>query len=117
MKRILVVDDDKDISEMVQVILADEYEVECKSEYEGLVDTLKSFDPDLILLDNSLGERSSGDFISEIKGITELKGIPIVLFSAHYDIEKVASKVKADDFLAKPFSLDELHSVLEKNIG
>lgn len=117
MKRILLIDDDKDILEMVQVILADRYQVEFKSEYDGVVDKLKSYDPHLIMLDNSLGEYSSADFITEIRGITALKAIPVVLFSAHYDIDKIASKINADGYLAKPFSLAELQTILDKHMG
>ena len=108
-KLILVVDDEADILNSIQVMLEDaEYTVmtaECGEDVEQLQ---QSSAPALILLDMLLTGIDGREVIKQMKGREETRHVPIILFSAHPTGEAEASVYGADDFLAKPFDIDEL---------
>ena len=76
MKKILIVDDDADMREVMSTILADKYELaEANSKSEGL-NKLKEIKPDLIVLDVMMEDLSSGfEMAREVKLNDKLKGI------------------------------------------
>jgi DNA-binding response OmpR family regulator len=117
MKRILVVDDDTDILNLVKTILAlNKYAVETIANWEQLNNAVESFRPDLILLDISLSGASGLDLCSELKKAEKTKNIPVVLFSANVEMAKRVSECGAVDYIAKPFSIRDLLGVIEKNL-
>lgn len=117
MKRILLIDDDKDISELIQVILGDQYEVECQADHHNIPAKLQSFAPHLVLLDNSVRIKHDTDMMSEFRGEGEQNSVPVVLFSAQYDIEQISTAINADGYLTKPFNLVELYTCINRLIA
>lgn len=110
-KKILVVDDDLDILEAIQFTLEDAgYEVTTteKGEYaENLHDTNGGL-PDVILLDVLLSGKDGRLICQKLKSQEETRHIPIIMMSAHPNAKQSVSAVGADDFVAKPFNVDEL---------
>ncbi len=105
-KRVLVVDDDPAILEVIDLILTDEgYEVERLLDGKAV---LKRNDglPDLVLLDIWMSGSDGRDICRFLK--KQLPGLPVILVSAKQDVGKVAAAVGADDFLSKPFDVDDL---------
>jgi len=102
---------------MIQVILGDKYEVECQANHHDIPARLESFAPHLVLLDNSVRQKHDTDMMSEFRGDGEQNTVPVVLFSAQYDIEQIASSINADGYLAKPFDLIELHTCIDRLIA
>ncbi|WP_069658410.1 response regulator [Arcticibacter eurypsychrophilus] len=117
MKKILVVEDDFDIGLTVEMALADQYVVKILNEASHIIRALHDFLPDLILMDNSIGQREAPEIVREIKSFDTYRNIPFVLFSAHPDIEKIADDILASAYLAKPFSLEDLYSCIEGVLG
>ncbi len=122
MEKILVIDDDVEILNVVKLILTrDGFEVETESSWEKTFNKIESFNPDLILLDVSLGGEDGRNISRQIKSKDSLRHIHIVLFSAKLGIHKHFSDCLADDFIAKPFNAQELlnkiYSRLSKNSG
>ena len=109
-KKILVVDDDPDILDAFQMMLEDAgYEVSIteKGEYaENLHDTNGGL-PDVIILDVLLSGKDGRIICQKLKSQEETKDIPIIMISAHPDAKQSVKAVGADDFLAKPFEMEE----------
>ena len=110
-KKILVVDDDPDILDALQFMLEDAgYEVKTteKGEYaENLHDTNGGL-PDVIILDVLLSGKDGRLICQKLKSQEETKRIPIIMISAHPNAKQSVTAVGADDFIAKPFDMDEL---------
>lgn len=114
-RKILVVDDDKDILEPITLLLEYEgYNVATTSKGEKAYTQIKSFIPDLILLDILMSGSDGRSICRKLKEQVETKKIPVIMFSAHPGAKYDAEECGADDFLAKPFELNELLSVVKK---
>ena len=108
-KRILVVDDEPDILEFLQIILEDEgYAVVTSDKGEYLEQLHNGGLPHLILVDVLLSGKDGREIVKYLKGQEATKAIPIIMFSAHPSAEETARQAGADDFIAKPFSIDVL---------
>lgn len=114
MKKVLLIDDDQDITELIKILLAEQYEVECKTDNVNIAGVLQDFEPDLILLDNSIGQSKAADIVPQLQNADGYNIVPIVLFSAHADIEGIAAEIQADAYLTKPFNLDELYTCIDQ---
>ncbi|RBQ08925.1 response regulator [Pedobacter miscanthi] len=109
-KRILVIDDDQDILNILDIIFGEEgYEVTLKNT-GTTADQVKLISPDLILLDVRInGFSKTGDEIcAEIKQELELSAIPVLLFSAEADVRQRAGLCGANGYLNKPFDINKL---------
>jgi two-component system phosphate regulon response regulator PhoB len=106
-KRILVVEDDRDINELIRYNLEKEG-FEVLSLYDGLqaVEMVKSRKPDLVLLDLMLPECDGLDICRELKSEADLKGIPVIMITAKGTESDVVIGLSmgADDYIVKPFS-------------
>ncbi|MEH7382248.1 response regulator transcription factor [Bacillus sp. JJ1533] len=107
-KRILIIEDDQEISRLLRVILEKSHlePVAAYSGTEGLLQ-LQNNTFDLILLDLMLPGKSGEELIKEIR---EKSSIPIIVISAKVDIENKVQvlKIGADDFITKPFHQEEV---------
>ena len=107
MKTILIVEDDKDINEMLQKVLKiNGYNI--KSAYSGTEALLlHNSDVDLIILDLMLPGKSGEEIISELK---KIENVPVIVTSAINDIDTKLDlfNLGADDYVTKPFNNDEL---------
>ncbi|WP_040284376.1 MtrAB system response regulator MtrA [Tessaracoccus massiliensis] len=106
--RILVVDDDAALSEMLQIVLRQEgFEtVRCGTGSEALQEFRQSR-PDLVLLDLMLPGR---DGVSVCRDIRAESGVPIIMLTAKSDTSDVVAGLEAgaDDYVPKPFKAKEL---------
>jgi DNA-binding response OmpR family regulator len=109
MQRILAVDDNVDILEVLQMILEDsDYEVETLNDGTLLFDKIREHRPDLILLDIMLGNADGRELCKNVKLRKDTHNIPIILISASHSSSDLLKPNGADDFLAKPFDISEL---------
>jgi DNA-binding response OmpR family regulator len=112
-KKILVIEDDQDIADIVEMALADKYEVQTQTDNNLILESFAEFKPDLILVDNQIGQRNATEIVSEIKRTDDYKSIPFVLFSGHEDIRRIAGEIEANAFLPKPFALVDLYKCID----
>lgn len=107
-KKILVVDDDPAILEVIALILEDEgYDV--KTTVNGYTEeTVQDYAPDLILLDIWMSGVDGRKICKSLKANAATKDIPIVMISANKDTEKISKESGADGFLNKPFDIKDL---------
>src|SRR5579875_3591544 len=113
-KRIIVVEDDASIAEVLTLILQHEhYRVE-PFVNDSFMGTIWDDMPGLILLDLWLLDMNGKSICQQIKTSDALKHIPVVIISAHRDIRLYAEEAGANEYLEKPFDMKVLLSVVEK---
>lgn len=116
MKKILFVEDDKNISEMVtDYLVSESYGVKCMYNGREAVSTIKENKYDLALIDLMLPGCSGFDVIREIRKVSTM---PIIIVTAKdNDADKTLGlNLGADDYVTKPFSVIELLARIKANI-
>ncbi len=106
--KILVVDDDNNISELLKVYFTNEgYEVKTASDGVEGISYFKMYEPDIVLLDIMLPKKDGWQVCREIR---EMSSKPIIMITAKGEVfDKVLGlELGADDFLVKPFDMKEL---------
>jgi DNA-binding response OmpR family regulator len=118
MLRLYVIDDDIDLLKVVKSLLVKRgFDVHTFTDWEIANNSIRIFEPQLILLDVFLTGIDGLDVCQKLKASPYSKHIPILLFSAFPRIaESAIHDYGADDFIAKPFEVGDLikkvHSVL-----
>jgi phosphate regulon transcriptional regulator PhoB len=111
MKKILVVDDEKDIVELIEYNLKKEgFSVIQAYDGESAVALAKKQKPDLLILDLMLPRMNGIDVCKAIRGNPATADLPIIMLTAKADeLDKVLGlEIGADDYITKPFSVKEL---------
>jgi DNA-binding response OmpR family regulator len=106
--RIVVVDDDGEISALVSRALERTYEVAEAADGPAALDLIQREQPDLVVLDWRLPGRHGALVLDELK--EQRPGLPVVVLTAEARESQraLADALEADAFLAKPFSVREL---------
>ncbi len=114
MKKVLVLDDDHDIATVVTMLLDDSgYKSRCITNHKKLEETLLSYEPEVLILDISLGGVDGRDLCKKIKEGDYGDHIRVILFSANRDASKHYKDYKADAFIPKPFDTKQLIKTVE----
>ncbi len=118
-RKILIVDDDLDILEVIGLILESEgYEVELMSSGHEIFEHISKFNPDLILLDVMLGNMDGREICNNIKNTKDTLHIPIIMISATHNMaEFIKKNCRPDDFLEKPFDIVNLIHKVELKLS
>ena len=131
MKKIYIIDDDRDIVESVSIVLkANSYEVSAQYDDENVVENVLKYNPDLIILDVMFPENSSAGFniARELNRNAKSENIPIIMLSAINERGSYPGKFSSEDvdkewlpinmYLDKPVQpgelLEKVKSILEK---
>ena len=107
--RVLIIDDDRDLAAMLGEFLQREgYAVEAHHGADAGVAALRAAEPDLLILDVMLPERSGLDVLRELRLASSR--LPVMMLTARGDpIDRILGlELGADDYLAKPFDPREL---------
>lgn len=114
-KKVFIADDDSAIVEATSLLLEEfDYVVETTLNGKELY-ALKEL-PDLILLDIWMSGQDGREICRYLKSTQRTKHIPIIMISASRDIKQSALDAGADDFLEKPYAMDDLISKIEKQL-
>lgn len=117
-KKILIFDDDKSILDVFTIIFSENgYEVEVSETSHNIIERVADFRPHLILMDNWIPDIGGIEAVKLLRNHSEFKDIPVIYISANSDINTLAKKAEADDYLAKPFELQILEKKVEKFLG
>jgi DNA-binding response OmpR family regulator len=113
-KKIMIADDDQGILDAVGMLLEFEgYEVITSLNCGGLINNELQV-PDLLLLDIWMSGTDGRDTCKILKQKESTSALPIIMISASKDIGISAIAAGADDFLAKPFQINELLQKIER---
>ena len=113
MTRILVVDDDPEITKLLEKFLSNEgYEVSVASNGAAALSAASASEPDLVILDIVLGSEDGREVLRELRLISDVP--TIFLTGRGLESERIAGlKLGADDYMVKPFSLGEMSARIE----
>jgi DNA-binding response OmpR family regulator len=108
-KSIYIVEDNEDIRELIEYLLAGEgFLVTAFPNATSFNQQIKGKNPNVIILDVMLPDGNGIEICSQLKGSAETKDIPVLLMSANTNITYHGQKSEADDFISKPFDIDDL---------
>ena len=115
-EKILAVDDEVDILQLIEMtLISDGFEVVTASNGIEALEKARIHMPDLILLDLMMPEMDGFEVIENLKQAPEMRDIPVVMLTAraqaHERIEGLSAG--ADDYIVKPFELEELRLRIE----
>jgi CheY-like chemotaxis protein len=117
-KKVLVVDDELSIRLLVRIMLGNNYDVlEASNGDEALIKAREE-KPDLILLDILMPGKDGFTTCNELKSSKSTRGIPVVMLTAlqHKLNEKLALSLRADGYIRKPFTPQDILNALENTL-
>jgi DNA-binding response OmpR family regulator len=120
MPKIIVVDDDKTSTALFeQVLLMNKYEVVTLNESAKTLETATEVKPDLIILDLMMPEPDGFKVCRMLRSNPLFRRTPIIIVTALNDLDSklVAMGAGANDYLVKPFHIDQLFTMLEKQLN
>jgi DNA-binding response OmpR family regulator len=108
-KRLLILDDDKDILDVMCRIFKDEgYEVKTIENADNILNDIANYRPDIILLDYILNGINGGEICHQIKENEATCTIPILIITAYSKVINSLGDYGCDGFVSKPFEITEL---------
>jgi two-component system phosphate regulon response regulator PhoB len=110
-KKVLIIENDRDIREIVSYILEEEGFLTLGTAEHESIESLLPFKPDVILIDEFINSKPGHRLCHKIKQEDQLKHIPVIIISTAHDIELIATECQANDYVRKPFNI---HEVVEK---
>lgn len=111
-RRVLLVEDNADMAAMVERALGDRFHVEHVLTVSRAISVLHARPPNAVLSDVMLPDGTGYEVLAAVRGSRDLERLPVVLVSALGEADERVRGLEAgaDDYLAKPFSPDELRS-------
>jgi len=107
-KRICVLEDNDEILEIIKIVLEDEnYDVYGFGTVAAFMANYLDLKPDLCLLDVMLPDGNGIEVCEAIKKHPKSAGIPVVVMTANSRMDKMREGSKANDFIAKPFDIND----------
>ncbi len=120
-KKILIIDDDKDIADLVKLVLETEnFEVEAASSPESAFDKARDYRPDAILLDLLMPKVDGWTIFKQIRQDATFDGVPIAILTAKsQQVDQMVGLhiMNADAYITKPFGKQELIDKTYELIG
>ena len=109
MKRILCIDDDQDILDTLNIILATEgYSVRVCTSPATIFQLIQEFNPDLILMDINMPNFNGLEICKALKAYLSTENTPVIIVSSDERIDQAINDFGADDIIKKPFEIDYL---------
>jgi len=117
-EKILVLDDDPDIGTMIKMMLEYKgYTVSVSDRADQAAEVLQSNDIDLVIMDMLLSGVNGTDLCSELKKNSSTSGIPVIMISAHPNAKEICLLAGADEFISKPFDMQDILSKIDRLIS
>jgi two-component system response regulator VicR len=115
-KRILVIEDDEDILELLKIVFRDSGYDMIFSNTDMDTDYIRVLHPDLVLLDVRLkgASRDGAEICREIKASPAFNSVPVILCSGEYNLAEIARDCHADMYISKPYNFLNLLSQVNR---
>lgn len=109
MKKILLIDNDKDVLDVMQEALIYEgFEVKSIEETRDIFTEIESYRPNVVIVDYLLNGINGGEICHQIKKNEKTSRLPVVLISGYPKVLHSLRDYGCDEFIAKPFDLEDL---------
>lgn len=116
-KKVLILDDDLDILQICTIVLKKKgFDVLTINNSNQVIEQVKSYQPDVILMDNWIPGPGGIEATRSLKLKPETQDIPVIFFSANSNVTQLAQEARADYFLQKPFDISELEGIVQMAI-
>jgi len=116
--RVMIFDDDTDLIEVCCIVLKSKnYEVRGFTKCSDILNEVRLFSPNVILMDNWIPDEGGVKATRQIKNDFTLRSIPVIFFSANDRVQELAAEAGAEFYLQKPFEIEELETALSKAIA
>ena len=117
-RTILIIDDSKELLEVVQLILEKEgYNAITKTSSTDIADYVREIKINLLIIDVILNGANGRDVCKELKSNAGTNYFPIIIMSASPKYLRDHKSCDADDFIEKPFDMGTLFRKVEKLVG
>ncbi|GJM27932.1 MAG: hypothetical protein DHS20C17_05670 [Cyclobacteriaceae bacterium] len=114
---VLIIEDNKDLLTMLNLMLErNAYTVSIKRDITDLESTISALSPDVILMDMLLADADGSAICKNLKQDKRYSKIPIVMTSALPSARARCLQAGADQFIGKPFDMEDLLEILSKAI-
>ena len=115
--KILIIEDEQGLREVIRESLEKEkYIVETANDFISGIDKIGSYDYDCVLIDIMLPNGNGLDLVRELKALRKKEAVIIISAKDAVDDKVAGLDLGADDYLAKPFHLAELHARIKSAI-
>lgn len=116
-KKVVLIQDNEDILQIMDQVLEEEGFDVVGSLTTEPIKHLESIDPDIVIVDDHIkGKVKGSQVIKELKSDSKTEDLPAVLTSTSNNLAQDAEACNADDYIEKPFGIDEMIDVVNKNI-
>jgi DNA-binding response OmpR family regulator len=119
-KRVLVVDDDDDMRALMSLILSAGCEVSSAADGVAGLEMARKVRPDLIVLDLLMPRMHGFEVCRRIREDADLKGVKILISSSksyQHDVNTSVEETGADDYIVKPFEMEEFKKRVAALLG
>ena len=115
MRRVLVCDDDKEILEVLELVLTGAgWEVITSEHVNGIIEQVENSKPSVIIMDTWIPDTGGIIATQHIKSHPIYRTIPVVYSTANDNITELARQAGADLSIGKPFDLDQFERIMEQ---
>ncbi len=118
-KRILIVDDETGITDMLQTYLegTGRYDVRTANQSQEALSTAREFQPHLMLLDVTMPDMDGGEIAARMENDEQLRGVPIIFLTgivSDEEVESIGRKIGNRPVIAKPATAKTILSYIER---
>jgi len=115
-KKVVLVQDNKDILDIMDQVLVEEgFDVTASLTTEP-IDKIEKIDPDVVVIDDHIkGNKKGSKVVQELKSDPKTEDVSAVLTSTSEKLPEIAQDSKADDYIQKPFDIEHMIDVVKKN--
>ena len=120
MKRVLVVDDDDDMRSLMSHLLSADYEVTSAADGAAGLALAKETRPDLVVLDLLMPRMHGFEVCQRIREDADLKATKVLISSSksyQHDVRTSVEETGADDYIVKPFEIEEFKKRVAALLG
>jgi CheY-like chemotaxis protein len=119
-KRVLIVDDDDDMRELMVTLLGGRYQVSAAVDGVAGLEAAKAQKPDLVVLDLLMPRMHGFEVCMNIRADESLKGTKVLISSSKsyaHDVRTAVEETGADAYIVKPFPIAEFRKVVAELLG
>lgn len=120
MKRVLVVDDDDDMRQLMVMLLGETYDVSAAHDGAQGLEMARRLRPDLVVLDLLMPRMHGFEVCRRIRADAELKAVKVLISSSksyRNDVDTAVGETGADGYIVKPFDIGEFKSRVAALLG